>query len=397
MPVTLQSDLVVTAPATTISVALEPAQNMVHSLTLLNYVDQLSGLDEWVTRTAAAMSPERRHNNQLVFEGLHFSVAPIQSWASFEDYMNDLAQTSPLVLRDRLLEHICCFQLADSPRGVKPKPQIEPHRILESVDVYINYLIDQIGQEHVKVEIERETHTLLNDPTRMHALILYHIQTMWRDYASAEWARVAPMLQEVVDAFRSFDFDRYAPVDAVRQVTRQELRDKWEALINRSQTITLVPSAHVGPYSGKFSADDSLWLIFGAYLPDGLPASKTFATLSRSQLLVRLSALNDDTRLRILELLAQQPELCAQDIITLLDLSQPAASRHLKQLSATGYINERRRDGAKCYSLNPERIQETFEMLERFLAKADLAGKQSLPWQKSRRGFPIAPLRRPAN
>lgn len=391
MPVTLQSDLVVTAPATTISVALEPAQNMVHSLTLLNYVDQLSGLDEWVTRTAAAMSPERRHNNQLVFEGLHFSVAPIQSWASFEDYMNNLAQTSPLVLRDRLLEHICCFQLADIPRGVKPKPQIEPRRILESVDVYINYLIEQIGEEHVKVEIERETHSLLNDPTRMHALILYHIQTMWRDYASAEWARVAPILQEVVEAFRSFDFERSAPVDAVRQVTRQELRDKWEALINRSQTITLVPSAHVGPYSGKFTADDALWLIFGAYLPDGLQASKTFATLSRSQLLVRLSALNDDTRLRILELLAQQPELCAQDIITLLDLSQPAASRHLKQLSATGYINERRRDGAKCYTLNPERIEETFQMLERFL------GKSSLPWQKPRRGFPIAPLRRPAN
>ena len=46
-----------------------------------------------------------------------------------------------------------------------------------------------------------------------------------------------------------------------------------------------------------------------------------------------------------------------------LDLSQSAASRHLKQLSATGYLLERRFSGAKCYKLNPQRIRDTFFLL----------------------------------
>ena len=54
-------------------------------------------------------------------------------------------------------------------------------------------------------------------------------------------------------------------------------------------------------------------------------------------------------------------------MINLLDLSQSAASRHLKQLSATGYLIERRREGAKCYSLNPDRIEATLQALANFL------------------------------
>ena len=53
-----------------------------------------------------------------------------------------------------------------------------------------------------------------------------------------------------------------------------------------------------------------------------------------------------------------------------LDLNQSAASRHLRQLSAAGYITERRRDVAKCYSLNRERINDTFRALDRFLTRS---------------------------
>jgi DNA-binding MarR family transcriptional regulator len=67
-------------------------------------------------------------------------------------------------------------------------------------------------------------------------------------------------------------------------------------------------------------------------------------------------------------LLSQQGELCSKDIISELDLSQSAASRHLQQLSATGYLSERRVEGAKCYSLSLERIQDTFQALEYFLS-----------------------------
>jgi len=53
--------------------------------------------------------------------------------------------------------------------------------------------------------------------------------------------------------------------------------------------------------------------------------------------------------------------------MTQLDLSQSAASRHLKQLSATGYLSERRREGAKCYSLDPERIEDVLAAVSSYL------------------------------
>ena len=128
------------------------------------------------------------------------------------------------------------------------------------------------------------------------------------------------------------------------------------------------PSAHIGPYVSYFQSDDDedvIQIIFGARLPEG--AQVESPALSRSELLVRLNALADDTRLRMLELLTQQGELCAQDFITMLDLSQSSASRHLRQLTATGYVTERRREVAKCYSLNGKRLDDILQAMKLFL------------------------------
>ena len=93
--------------------------------------------------------------------------------------------------------------------------------------------------------------------------------------------------------------------------------------------------------------------------------------LNRSDILVRLNALADDVRLRILKLLKDDVELRSQEIIEKLELSQSAASRHLKQLSATGYISERRCTGAKCYLLNPERIDNSLKAISSYLLGDD--------------------------
>jgi DNA-binding transcriptional ArsR family regulator len=65
----------------------------------------------------------------------------------------------------------------------------------------------------------------------------------------------------------------------------------------------------------------------------------------------------------MVELLAQREEICAQDFMSLLELSQSSASRHLRQLTASGFLTERRRDVAKCYSLNRERLTDTLKAL----------------------------------
>lgn len=363
MPTELYAELARTT-LPTITFEIEPAHNMLYSLMLLNFVEQMPGLDDWVTRTYSALSPERRHNNRLVMEGLHFAVAPIRSYSSFEEYLNALEATDAVELRDRLLERLAA-KTHDLPRGIRAESAMNTQKLLDK-EAYIQWLSEKFQGDYDEA-LERETHDYLTDPSRMKALIVYHLQTMWREALRAEWQRVRPMLEEAVSVFRAQGYSRLDVIEMAKRVTGQELKPYWEEMIQRARHLVMVPSAHMGPYFGKFSNDDTLWLLFGARLPAGTRAVSP--ALARSELVVRLSALNDDTRLRILELLSQRKELCAQDMITLLDLSQPAASRHLKQLSATGYVTERRREGNKCYALNRERLDETCELLNQFLGR----------------------------
>jgi DNA-binding transcriptional ArsR family regulator len=355
MPV---SDFMMLSKPPAVSVALEPVQNALNSLFMLTRVEELSGLDEWVTRTITGMSSERRYTNRIVFEGLYHALQTERRLPSFPAYIDYLAAQDPVVPRDRLLRDVWRCGPA----------QGKPSDILASVDTYINFLQTYFTGVEIDVALETETYRLLVDPERMRQVMVSHMRAMWHEVVAAEWERVKPLLEESVRAFNQLELGDLSIAEAAHLILGHELEGKWASLLTEERQVIFVPSAHVGPYVGKFSSDHIVWLLFGARLPEGVHTGSS--ALSRSELLVRLSALTDDTRLRMLALLSRHGELCAPDIMLHLDLTQSATSRHLRQLSATGYITERRRDGAKCYSLNRKRLDDTFRSLGRFLDSA---------------------------
>lgn len=70
------------------------------------------------------------------------------------------------------------------------------------------------------------------------------------------------------------------------------------------------------------------------------------------QLLNIFRALADETRIRILNLLFTAGELCVCDIQSILNLSQPNASRHLAYLKHSGLVKDRRHGNWMIYSLH---------------------------------------------
>ena len=74
-------------------------------------------------------------------------------------------------------------------------------------------------------------------------------------------------------------------------------------------------------------------------------------------------ALSDETRLRIIKLLAQG-ELCVCDIVAALDMVQPKVSFHLNALKEAGLINDRKAGRWIHYRL------DTSDMFKRFLVLA---------------------------
>ena len=359
------SEMGLIAPPKEVAVtfALEPAYNVLTSLILLNA--DLSGRSEWVERIAAALSPQQLETNQRVC-GSAMAHLNGKAWFSFPAWVGDLATRDPIAMRDRELDLL--LSKASDVLGKEESDLPNCAELLANRAAYLSLmecLCEHKGSACEPAFYEAE-HEMLQDPAARRALIVTHLRTMWDEYVADEWERNLPMLQESIAAFESLDYAGRSATEIICQVTDRDLPREWESWQEEVGELIFIPSAHIGPY--LLLADRSnatARIVFGARVPQG--ATVRSPALSRSELVTRLSALADDTRLRILEWVAHRGEQRAQDIIASLDLSQSAASRHLRHLSATGYLVERRCEGAKCYRLNCERLKSTLEALERFL------------------------------
>ena len=365
MPAPAQDVLVPPATAP-ITVDLAPAHNAIHSLLLLLKVDHVSGLDEWITETAARMSAEELERHRLVMEGFYFAIQPDGFWPSFPSYLEHLASRPAARLRDKVLDAYMRLQPHEQTNSGASPPSLTREDVLASRDNYLAFLRQRFDPKDFDEELEAKAYNYLVDPPALQTLLLFHLRQMWENYLADEWKQVEPMLKDAVDAFRQIDFsgmNRSKAVEFIadRKLDKGHLQEKLEA----AERLIFVPSAHVGPYLSFFKSNGVLGVIFRARLPEGTRFDAP--DLSRADLVVRLNALADDTRLRILRLIAQEGELRSPEIMERVELSQSAASRHLKQLSATGYLSERRCDGAKCYQLNADRVQDTLRALSAFL------------------------------
>lgn len=83
------------------------------------------------------------------------------------------------------------------------------------------------------------------------------------------------------------------------------------------------------------------------------------------QLAVRLKALADPTRLRLLSIVASSAdrEACVCDLIDPVGLSQPTVSHHLKVLTAAGFLTRSQRGTWAYYRLVPEALAGVSEVL----------------------------------
>lgn len=361
MPAPAQN-ILVRPPTSLINVSIEPVNNILHSLILLTKAESVSGLATWVTDSAEAMSAAERSSHLLVMIGLHYTLFPDRNWYSFPAYLDHLEKMDPVALRDRMIN-----AYLGMPCMIEVEPLADDGDLLRSEQAYIDFLTSRFGPRLVDPSLEAQAYAYAINPTALKVLVVSHLRTMWEKYMQVEWRRVRPMLEDSARAFRQAGVSQMERFEAAEFITGQRITDEHTLHILRGdKPIVFVPSAHVGPYMGKFQQADTFGILFGARLPEG--TTVVAPDLSRAEVVVRLTALADDTRLRILKLVAADGELSSQEIMQRLGLSQSATSRHLKQLSANGFLAERRCEGAKCYSLNGDRIRNTLDAVSAFLA-----------------------------
>jgi DNA-binding transcriptional ArsR family regulator len=346
-------------------VILEPAHNAIASMMLVVRENDMPGVHEWVSKTRAALTAKQFEKHKLVIIGFFYALLPREHWNSFPEYLDHLASVDAQTLRSNLLEEYAniCIECGETPPG---KVAVDWEAVLSSAETYIQFLKEHFGEKGVDVELETQAYRLVLDPPAMKNLIVRHLRWFWEQFLVQEWTRVEPVLRESTRQFQSLTTSHANSLEEASFITGQELPEEhWKKLLESGKQVWFVPNAHIGPYVYKMIVGDSLWVIFGARQPES--ADVRIPELDRADIVARVSALADDTRLRILQMIGEQGELRSQDIMEQIELSQPSVSRYLTQLTVTGYLRERRINGAKAYTLNRERIEKNLKAIQKFL------------------------------
>lgn len=336
---------------------------LVTSMRLLGAGDHFSGMDTWLTQTAQQMDAATMQTHNLVFGIFDPGVEKtLETHTTFPDWLDYLAACEPsefLEMSTHWMTKKDFFPGMDA--------LIQPGGLADFLTkVYAHKGKDP--DEHLDQDSLQQAQKLLQEPEQFKTMMIDHLTMLWDTLLAEEWSRREAMLRESAAAFSQLSYEGMNGFEAIEAITGRDMRglEYFSDMVNTARHIIFMPSPHMGPYVSWMHRDETtLILFFGARTPPGTRQVST--ALSRSDLLVRLNALADDTRLRIIEMLHEHEELCAQDFIERLDLSQSSASRHLRQLSASGYLSVRRRDTAKCYTLNQERIDDTLKSLTQFL------------------------------
>ncbi|MEZ4870037.1 MAG: metalloregulator ArsR/SmtB family transcription factor [Caldilineaceae bacterium] len=311
----------------TVKIAIEPIYNALMSLAALTERTDDYAVEPWITATAARLSPSQQRNNRLVFAGLGEVLLPAGDHATFSAYLDALAALPPLTLRARI--------------------KTEPNPALDA-------------------ELQQEVARLLANPPAMQELIVNHLRTLWDSMLAAEWQQSLRNLHSMHYLLRQRTWPTASAGDALRAFLRGELPDTIGLQLQGVSEIIFVPSPHLHLRVSRFGSATTLW-VFALANFWSLPLRTE--PIQRGEVLGPINALADDTRLRILELLAASEELRAQEIIAQLDVSQPTVSRHLKQLLNAGFITEQRAgDANKIYQLQPKRVNELAYNLAQLLS-----------------------------
>lgn len=345
-------------------ISLEPVRNAIASMMLLVKEHEMPGTGNWVTQTREKLSADELFRNKLVIIGFFHAILPENDFASFSDYLDDLEKSNPVALRDKMLDTYAdiCIGCDEEIKAAG----VDWDKVLSSSEAYVGFLTERFGANWVEADLETRAYEYVIDPPAMQKLIVDYLRWFWNEHLSQEWARTEPILRKSVKAFQNANLDNMNRIEMARYITGQDLdEESWGKMLARAEQIVFIPNPHIGPYVTRIHFKNALGVIFGARQPED--ASVRIPELDRAEIVARMSALADDTRLRILQMIAENGEMRSPEIIEAVGLSQPSVSRYLTQLTVTGYLHERRESGAKVYTLNRDRIEKTLNAVRKFL------------------------------
>jgi DNA-binding transcriptional ArsR family regulator len=304
---------------------------------------------EWLKASIGSLEPDARAGARDLFESelaihtgvLIVDVPAVRTSADFVDLVDDTPAPD-----------IMSALFADTHHGVNTQELLE--RAMAGDQDAVEQLSDLLPDWNKKGRFE-----LLRDPDLAKQRILQVLQAWQLKFAEIE-PRVSAILERDYDS-RAADRTRLGPAELI-ETTTGGIRYLPEAGISR---VILGPSYFSRPYNFLMASHD--WRFFGYPVSD--EALDQGDALTPPLSVVRLHrALGDETRLRILKLLASR-DLYLTEIAQELDLSKPTIKHHLSQLRAAGLVTITESGTVMYYSLRRNRLDDASTEIKQFLVE----------------------------
>jgi DNA-binding transcriptional ArsR family regulator len=216
---------------------------------------------------------------------------------------------------------------------------------------------------------------LLADPGEFAQQFVRMLQDYWEEAFEAEFRRVEPQLRESVAESKRLlatsgiwsVLGRLPPHCRAERSSRElhvDLPHEHTVDVSAARPLVLNPSVFVWP-DLRVNCDDP-WPLALVYATQQ-QAREAKPRTPPPELLHALRAVADDTRLRVLRLIAERPRT-TQELAPLVGLSLPGLSKTLRRLTDAGLIRPHREGYYVVYHLVPGRFGEITEALDAFLS-----------------------------
>jgi DNA-binding transcriptional ArsR family regulator len=211
---------------------------------------------------------------------------------------------------------------------------------------------------------------LLDDPGAFATRFCDFLDGYWHAAFAGEWPRIEPVLSESIKAAgRTLAAAGVWPVlgrlpaHCRADPARGELPHEHDVAVSAANPLLLVPSVFVWPHL-RVNCDPP-WPLALVYAAPPL-ARDAEPRIPPAELLRILRAVADDTRLRVLKLIAERPRT-TQELAPLVGLSNAGLSKCLRRLAEAELITSRRQGYYVVYSLEEARVRAASAALGRFL------------------------------
>jgi len=227
-----------------------------------------------------------------------------------------------------------------------PERRLVTERAIAGDEAAIEVLKANLTDHYPAEKIERFS-AIFRDPASV-ITPARSVLGLWLAFFQPIEERVRAMIRRDADA-RAGDIATLRPTDLIERTTGG-IRWLAEPGIRR---VILAPSYFARPYNFVLAGDD--WRMFGYPIADD--ALDAGDPLAPPAAVVRLHrALGDETRLRILRLLAGRDHYLTE-IASALELSKPTIKHHLALLRAAGLVTLTEEGGLSYYSLRRGTIE----------------------------------------